>query len=168
MRYPPHFPNWGGLEGANACVRGLERSFWRYASAEAIELITADAPRKRTPPKRDEEIVSFINAMTQGLSIEYQAILDGDVYQPGSGGIDETTGEPVDAPREEVATAPPMPSTEMDADDQPEEENDETIDPNHDLHVAARERAVNSLENLADGTFEIDNRVLSTYVLRSM
>ena len=85
MRYPPHFPNWGGLEGANACVRGLERSFWRYASAEAIELITADAPRKRTPPKRDEEIVSFINAMTQGLSIEYQAILDGDVYQPVRG-----------------------------------------------------------------------------------
>ena len=23
MRYPSHFPNWGGLDGANACVWGL-------------------------------------------------------------------------------------------------------------------------------------------------
>ena len=83
MRYPTHFHNCGGLEGAKACVRGLERSFWRYASAGAIELITADAPRKTSQPKWDEEIVSVINSMTHGLSVEFQAILDGDVYQPG-------------------------------------------------------------------------------------
>eukprot|EP00439_Symbiodinium_sp_Y106_P038152 s4760_g4.t1 len=46
-RFPNHFINWGGSEGANARVRGLERSLWRYAAAEAIELITADSPRKR-------------------------------------------------------------------------------------------------------------------------
>ena len=51
-RFPSHFINWGGSEGANACVRGLERSLWRYAAAEAIELITAETPRKRSAPRR--------------------------------------------------------------------------------------------------------------------
>ena len=45
IRYPNHFINWGGSDGANACVRGIERSIWRYAAAEAIELLTADQPR---------------------------------------------------------------------------------------------------------------------------
>ena len=52
VRYPNHFINWNGSEEANACVRGIERSVWRYAAAEAIELLTADQPRKRSPPRR--------------------------------------------------------------------------------------------------------------------
>ena len=102
--------------------------------------------------------------MTRGLSIEFQAILDGDVYQPGSGGIDEATGETMEAQQEGVGTARPMPDTEMEVGDQPEEEAADSSDPNHDLRTAAKERAVNSLENLADGTFEIDNRVLTLCV----
>ena len=90
--------------------------------------------------------------MTRGLSIEFQAILDGDVYQPGSGGIDEATGETMEAQQEGVGTARPMPDTEMEVGDQPEEEAADSSDPNHDLRTAAKERAVNSLENLADGT----------------
>ena len=65
-RLPSRFINWGGSEGANACARGLERSIWRYAAAEAIELITAETPRKRSPPRRGEEIINFISTMTQG------------------------------------------------------------------------------------------------------
>ena len=84
-RFPNHFTNWGGSEGANACVRGLERSIWRYAAAEAIELITADSPRKRSTPKRDEEIVNFINSMTHGLPVEFEALVDGDSYLPNVG-----------------------------------------------------------------------------------
>ena len=84
-RFPNHFINWGGSEGANACVRGLERSIWRYAAAEAIELITADSPRKRSTPKRDEEIVNFINSMTHGLPVEFEALVDGDSYLPNVG-----------------------------------------------------------------------------------
>ena len=113
MRYPSHFPFWGGLDGASACVRGLERSFWRYASAEAVELITADAPRKRSQPKRDEAIVSFINGMTEGLSIEFLAVLENDMCQPGSGGPGKTTGEKMEGQREEYASAPPMPDVEI-------------------------------------------------------
>ena len=63
-RLPSRFINWGGSEGANACARGLERSIWRYAAAEAIELITAETPRKRSPPRRGEEIINFISTMT--------------------------------------------------------------------------------------------------------
>ena len=29
IRYPNHFINWRGSDGANACVRGIERSVWR-------------------------------------------------------------------------------------------------------------------------------------------
>ena len=152
MRYPSHFPNWGG-----PCARGLERSFWRYASAEAFELVKADAPRKRSQPKRDEAIVNFINSMTEGLSIEFQAILENDVYRPGAGSTGETTGENVAGQREEYASAPLMPDVEMADGGQLEEENLESTDPNHEIHVAARERAMNSFMNLVDGTLEINN-----------
>ena len=39
-RYPQHFVNWGGPETTNACVRGIERSFWVYANIENIKLVT--------------------------------------------------------------------------------------------------------------------------------
>ena len=36
IRYPNHFINWGGSDGANAdaCVRGIERSIWRDEDIE--------------------------------------------------------------------------------------------------------------------------------------
>ena len=48
---------------------------------------------------------------------------------------------------------------------QPEEENLESTDPNHEIHVAARERAMNALMNLVDGTLEINDRVLTFCVV---
>ena len=71
----------------------------------------------------------------------------------------------MDASREEVATAPPTPDIEVEVGDQPEEKSNESTAPNHELHMAARERAVNSLQNLADGTFEINNRVVTFCVV---
>ena len=62
--------------------------------------------------------------------------------------------------QEEGGTAPPMPDVETEDGDQPEEEEH---GPPHDLQVAVRERAVNSLENLVDGSFGIRSR---TYVPR--
>eukprot|EP00439_Symbiodinium_sp_Y106_P043046 s3501_g5.t1 len=142
----------------------LRNKGW-YASAEATGLITADAPRKRSQPKRNEAIVNFINSMTEGLSIEFRAILENDVYQPGSGGTGETTGETVEGQREEYASAPPMPDVEMEDGGQPGEDNLESTDPNHEIHVAPRERAINSLVNLVDGTLEIYDRVLAFCVV---
>ena len=57
--------------------------------------------------------------------------------------------------QEEGGTAPPMPDVETEDGDQPEEEEH---GPPLDLQVAARERAVNSLENLVDGSFGIRSR----------
>ena len=48
---------------------------------------------------------------------------------------------------------------------QPEDENLESTDPNHEIHVAARERAMNALMNLVDGTLEINDRVLTFCVV---
>ena len=78
VRYPNHFINWKGSEDANACVRGIERSVWRYAAAEAIELLTADQPRKRSPPRRDETIEAYIRGLTHGLNVTFEAVVDGD------------------------------------------------------------------------------------------
>eukprot|EP00439_Symbiodinium_sp_Y106_P059836 s2485_g8.t1 len=97
IRYPNHFINWRGSDGANACVRGIERSVWRYAAAEAIELLTAEQPRKRSPPRRDEIIEGYIRNLTQGLDVKFEAVVDGD--------REIRYGQST----EEVSAAPPMP-----------------------------------------------------------
>ena len=74
-RYPRHFPNWGGPETTNACIRGIERSFWVYANIENIKLVTAPTPRHRNPPKREAEICGFIAEMTDVLSPGFLAIM---------------------------------------------------------------------------------------------
>ena len=101
IRYPNHFINWRGSDGANACVRGIERSIWRYAAAEAIELLTAEQPRKRSPPRRDEDIENFIRNPTQGLDVKFEAVVDGDMEIR----YGQATGE--------VSAAPPMPEETM-------------------------------------------------------
>ena len=87
--------------------------------------------------------------MTEGLSVEFHAVLENDVYQPGSRGTVEATGETANGPREEVASAPPMPDAGVGEGGR------------HDTHTAARERAMNSLMNLVDGTHEINDRILT-------
>ncbi|OLP83789.1 hypothetical protein AK812_SmicGene35402 [Symbiodinium microadriaticum] len=44
LRHPEKFNNWGTFQDMNACIHGLERSFYRYCASESIELITADTP----------------------------------------------------------------------------------------------------------------------------
>ena len=123
IRYPKHFINWGGSDGANACVRGIERSIWRYAAAEAIELLTADQPRRRSPPRRDEDVENYLRSMTQGLTVVLEAVVDGDREFP-----QQPTGE--------VSTAPPMPEESAGSENvQPEEEN-EAADLSHGLRQA--------------------------------
>ena len=75
--------------------------------------------------------------MTQGLSVEFEAV-DGDSYRPGVGGNDELA---------EVATAPPMPDETAES-GQPEEEG-ESSDPNHEMHMKAKEQVMSNLEDLA-------------------
>ena len=105
-RYPSHFINWCGSEGANACVRGLERSIWRYAAAEAIELITADQPRARTLPKQDAEVTAYISNLAQGLNVTFEAVVDGDIFTASAEGNNEST---------EVGVALPMPEETAEA-----------------------------------------------------
>ena len=64
-----------------------------------------------------------------------------------------------------TARAPPVPDVEMEDGGQPEEENLESTDPNYEIHVAARERAMNALMNLVDGTLEINDRILTFCVV---
>ena len=154
-RYPSHCINWGGSEGANACVRGLERSIWRYAAAEAIELITADQPRARSRPKQDVEVTAYISNLTQGLNVTFEAggwrCLHCKLSAEGN---DEST---------EVGVAPPMPDETTEA-DQPEEEEGETVDPAEELHDAMRQRMMKNLDELADGVVTINQRVLTCCV----
>ena len=116
VRYPSHFINWKRSDEANACVRGIERSVWRYAAAEAIELLTADQPRKRSPPRRDETIEAYIRGLTHGLNITFEAVVDSD--------RENRYGQPT----EEVSAAPPMPDeTAVAESGQPEEEIEDDV-----------------------------------------
>ena len=53
MRHPEKFSSWGTYQDMNACIQGLEMSFYRYCASESVELITAETPRKRSPPKKE-------------------------------------------------------------------------------------------------------------------
>ena len=87
----------------------------RYAAAEAIELLTAEQPRKRSPPRRDE-IIGYIRNLTQGLDVKFEAAVDGD--------REIRYGQST----EEVSAAPPMPEeTAADENAQPEEEDEAEI-----------------------------------------
>eukprot|EP00439_Symbiodinium_sp_Y106_P063081 s3243_g9.t1 len=87
----------------------------RYAAAEAIELLTAEQPRKRSPPRRDE-IIGYIRNLTQGLDVKFEAVVDGD--------REIRYGQST----EEVSAAPPMPEeTAADENAQPEEEDEAEI-----------------------------------------
>ena len=120
------------------------------AGPRKIDLVLCRCRGHRTDgSKRDEEIVNFINSMTHGLPVEFEALVNGDSYLPDVGGNDE------------VATAPPMPDETETAEDRQPEEEDETSDPNHEIHTRAREQLIANLEDLADGTVRIGDRVLT-------
>ncbi|OLP81340.1 hypothetical protein AK812_SmicGene38133 [Symbiodinium microadriaticum] len=56
MRHPEKFDNLGTFHDMNACIQGLECSVYRNCASESIELMSADSPRKRSPPRRIAEI----------------------------------------------------------------------------------------------------------------
>ena len=123
IRYPNYFINWRGSDGANACVRGIERSVWRYAAAEAIELLTAEHPRKRSPPRRDETIEGYIRILIHGLDVKFEVVVDGE--------REARYGQST----EEVSAAPPMPEEIATGESgQPEEEDEAEV-----LNAAIRE-----------------------------
>ena len=72
----------------------------------------------------------------------------------------EATGEIMKVQREEYASAAPVPDVEMEDGGQPEEEAAESTDPNHEIHIAARERAMNFLI-----TLETNDHVLTFCVV---
>ena len=78
--------------------------------------------------------------------------MDGDYYLPGVGGNDEPA---------EVATAPPMPEETTEVESGQPAEEDESSDPNHEIHTAARRQLILSLEDLADGTVKVGDRELT-------
>ena len=138
IRYPNHFTNWGGAEGANACVRGIERSVWRYAAAEAIELLTADQP-----PRRDENIAAYIQNLTQGLEVDFEAVEDGD------------RDIRYEQPNEEVSAAPPMP-TEPAPEEiaQPEEETEADVLAAG-IRQGIQEQVIDMINFLEEGKFPL-------------
>ena len=69
--------------------------------------------------------------MTQGLSVEFEAVVDGNSYLPGVGGNDEPA---------EVATAPPMPDETAEAESGQPEEEDDSSDPNREIYMIRKQR----------------------------
>ena len=109
-RYPSAFEAWGSYEDHLACLRGIERSFYRFAAAEAVR-ITAVENRKRRPPRANDaetiqQITEYENNLLQG---EWHAVLVDRVLpieEPVLG-----TLSPEDQRPEEFSAAP-VPSAE--------------------------------------------------------
>ena len=130
-------------------MRGIERSIWRYAAVEAIELLTAEQPRKRSPPRRDEDIENYIRNLTQGLDVKFEAVVEGDrEIRYG-----QATGE--------VSTAPPMPEETMAGESVQPEEEDEAEILNQGIRQAILEQVCDMVGFLENGRLTLDNRKLT-------
>ena len=113
-RYPRHFPNWDGPETTNACIRGIERSFWVCGNIENIKLVTAPTPRHRNPPKREAEVHEYIAGVTEGLNPSFFAVMDDEALRPVSGEVAEGSGESIDEGINGAEVAPPVPDHDGD------------------------------------------------------
>ena len=159
-RYPQYFQNWGGPKTTNACIRGIERSFWVYANAQDVRLVTALVPRKRRPPGRQQEIVDFIASMTDVLCTDFVAIMDSDVLPPVSGEVTSGYDRMVDEAVDGAEVAPPV---QEPADEYEEELAEGTASNLEALHQKLKARIVENLTVLQSGQADMgeENRVLT-------
>ena len=164
MRHPEN----GHFQDMNACVQGLERSFYRYCASESIELIAADTPSKRSPPRKHAEVERYISEMTASLlTTRFEIIPTPWALHPDSG-VDELMEEDddvlVDSSQGEGA-APVIPEEPIDEDGQPEEELEESSHPDQVFHNTVKAKARDALNMLSTGSIEIDERTGTLCVL---
>ena len=159
-RHPQHFPNWGGPNTTNACIRGIERSFWVYANVENIKLVTAPTPRNRNPPKREAEICRFIEEMTDVLNPDFLAIMDTDALQPVSGEVADGSGDVVDEAISGAEVAPPVPDHAEVYEDVPGEPAGTDLG---EMQKKLKARVVENLTMLQSGTADVENNRMLTF-----
>ena len=88
---------------------------------------------------------------SQGLPVDFEAV-DGDRELPQVRD-NQPTGE--------VSTAPPMPEETAGSESVQPDEEDETTDPHHELHQAAKMQVLEFLDRLQDGTVMVGDRELT-------
>ncbi|CAE7428543.1 tkt, partial [Symbiodinium sp. CCMP2592] len=104
--------------------------------------------------ERDALIEEYINGLTTGLFVTYEAEADEDFF---------TTSAPSDGQQEEVGATPPMPPPTREG-QQPEEETEVTRDPVSELHEAVKSRLYAHLEELRGGQIQVNARTLTICV----
>ena len=105
-RFPDLFPMWGGKQEVEACLRGIERSFHRYAAVESITLFPTQSRKKRRPAAVTEEERIGIDELLHSVPYTFMA-------------------DPADRPEEEgeaVQTRVPQPVQEPEFHAAPEED----------------------------------------------
>ncbi|CAE7948322.1 unnamed protein product [Symbiodinium sp. KB8] len=158
-RYPQHFPNWEGVKTTNACLRGIERSFWVYANAQDIKLVTASFPRRRNAPKTQQEILDLISRMTDMLCPDFKAIMDSDVLPPVSGEVTNVSGQADNEVIDGAEVAPPVPEYVEEQDVADAEEVPSDLEA---MHQKLKARIVENLTTLQSGQADMEgNRVLT-------
>ncbi|CAE7552419.1 unnamed protein product, partial [Symbiodinium pilosum] len=73
LRFPGMFPKWGGKHVIEACLRGIERSFHRYAAVESITLFPTQNRKRRRPADITPEEQQGIEEITPLISFNFFA-----------------------------------------------------------------------------------------------
>ena len=91
LRFPEMFPEWGNRNDTLASLRGIERSFHRFAAAEAI-VLAAISNRKRRRPRILKDIAELIPD-------EYEVVpLEPNVDSPGEASVRDSQERSTEQP----------------------------------------------------------------------
>ena len=75
LRNPDLYKRWGHANDHLSCLRGLERSFYRYAAAESISIMAIENRKRRPPKNNSAEEEAAIRKLSETMPGGYYAVL---------------------------------------------------------------------------------------------
>ena len=127
LRFPGMFPKWGGKHVIEACLRGIERSFHRYAAVESITLFPTQNRKRRRPADITPEEQQGIEGIAPLISFNFFADPADRADEDGEA-VQTQIPQPVEEP--EYHAAPEEdPAVSIATGEEPEEEEVEQADP---------------------------------------
>ena len=126
LRFPDMFPKWGAKHVIEACLRGIERSFHRYAAVESITLFPAQNRKGRRPADITPEEQQGVEEITPSISFNFFADPADRADEEGEA-VRTQTPQPVEEP--EYHAAPEEdPAVSVATGEEPEEEEGDLLE----------------------------------------
>ena len=126
LRFPDMFPMWGAKHVIEACLRGIERSFHRYAAVESITLFPTQSRKRRRPAGITPEEQQGLEELTPSINFNFFADPADRADEEGEA-VQTQIPQPVEEP--EYHAAPEEdPAVSIATGEEPEEEEEDHQD----------------------------------------